>query len=103
MKHQHLGNNVARHKLIEWYRSGRARSTHIFDIPVADAYYERPIPLRNPIGFYEEHIPAFAVNRLIKLALGERVTDEHYESLFRRGGDPGTEAAVKNPTDPWPR
>ena len=34
-----------------------------------DAYHDRPIALRNPIVFYEGHIPAFAVNTLIKLAL----------------------------------
>jgi gamma-glutamyl hercynylcysteine S-oxide synthase len=103
MKHRYLGNDVARRKLIEWYRAGRARSAKIFDIPVADAYYERPIPLRNPIVFYEGHIPAFAVNTLIKLALGERGVDEDYELLFARGIDPDSEAAVKNPIDLWPR
>ena len=41
----------------------------LFTIPTAEAYYDRPIPLRNPIVFYEGHIPAFAVNTLIKLAL----------------------------------
>ena len=103
MKHAALGDRVTRERLIEWYRAGRARSKKIFSIPVEEAYYDRPIPLRNPIVFYEGHIPAFAVNTLVKLALKQRGIDEEYEVLFARGIDPASEAAVKNPTDLWPR
>ncbi len=34
------------------------------------AYYTRPIALRNPIVFYEGHLPAFSVIALIKRGLG---------------------------------
>src|ERR1051326_2319280 len=103
MKHAALGDGVTRERLIAWYREGRARSEKVFRIPVEDAYYDRPIALRNPIVFYEGHIPAFAVNTLMKLSLGQRGIDEEYEVLFARGIDPDTEAGVKNPTDLWPR
>jgi len=103
MKHAALGDHVTRRALIDWYRGGRARSKQIFGIPIAEAYYDRPIALRNPIVFYEGHIPAFAVNTLIKLALKHEGIDEAYEVLFARGIDPESEAAVKNPTDLWPR
>src|SRR5438477_11515364 len=93
----------SREHLIDWFRAGRARTRDVFAIPRPEMYYERPIPLRNPIVFYEGHIPAFAVNTLIKLALGERGIDDDYELLFARGIDPDSEAAVKNPTDLWPR
>src|SRR5438132_13067099 len=103
MHHASFPEGLTRDQLIDWYRDGRRITREMFTIPAADAYYERPIPLRNPIVFYEGHIPAFAVNTLIKLALGERGIDEHYELLFARGIDPDSEAAVKNPTDLWPR
>jgi formylglycine-generating enzyme required for sulfatase activity len=102
MKHAALGERVTRERLIDWYRRGRERTEKIFRIPIADAYYDRPIALRNPIVFYEGHIPSFAVNTLIKLALHAEGIDEDYEVLFARGIDPDSEAAVKNPTDLWP-
>ena len=52
--------------------------------------------------FYEGHLPAFAVNTLVKLALGRTGIDERLETLFARGIDPESEAAVKSPTDVWP-
>lgn len=103
MKHAALGDHVSRQRLIAWYREGRARSERVFRIPIDAAYYDRPISLRNPIVFYEGHIPAFAVNTLLKLALHRDGIDEQYEVLFARGIDPDSEAAVKNPTDLWPR
>src|SRR5437764_1100045 len=77
---------------------GRTKS----NIPVDDAYYDRPIPLRNPIVFYEGHIPSFAVNTLMKLALKCRGINDRYEVLFARGIDPESVDAMKSPTDIWP-
>jgi formylglycine-generating enzyme required for sulfatase activity len=103
MKHAVLGPAVTREQLIDWYRQGRARSEKIFSIPVPEAYYERPIPLRNPIVFYQGHIPAFAINTLVKLAFREKGIDEKYEVLFARGIDPESPDAVRDPSDVWPR
>lgn len=80
----------------------RVRTRALFDLVAPDAYYDRPIALRNPIVFYEGHLPAFAVNTLIKLAHGGKGIDAHYESLFARGIDPEDEAAAKSPADVWP-
>src|ERR1041385_279492 len=102
MKHAALGDRVTRERLIEWYRAGRERSKTLFSIPIEEAYYDRPIAVRNPIVFYEGHLPAFAVNTLVKLALKQRGIDDEYETLFARGIDPESEAAVNNPTDLWP-
>src|SRR5205085_225798 len=88
--------------MIDWYREGRERTKRVFAIPNPDAYYERPILLRNPIVFYEGHLPAFSINTLVKLALGRPGINAAYEDLFARGIDPETEASVKNPTDLWP-
>ncbi len=87
----------------EWYRRNRARSRTLFDLVDADAYYTRPIDLRNPIVFYEGHLPAFSFNTLVKRGLGGRSIDPQLETLFARGIDPeAAEAARGNPEDLWP-
>jgi formylglycine-generating enzyme required for sulfatase activity len=95
-----------RHDLIHdpagFYRAIRARTRELFGIITPEAYYDRPIRLRNPIVFYEGHLPAFIVNTLLKLTLGRPGLDEHFETLFARGIDPEDEAAAKSPTDFWP-
>ncbi|HEY2093281.1 MAG TPA: SUMF1/EgtB/PvdO family nonheme iron enzyme [Thermoanaerobaculia bacterium] len=102
MRHSAFPDGATRADLLAWFRAGRARSKQVLAIPVEDAYYERPIALRNPIVFYEGHLPAFNVNTLIKLALREPGIDEHYETLFARGIDPEDEVSAKSPTDLWP-
>jgi ergothioneine biosynthesis protein EgtB len=81
----------------------RARTRALFDLIEASAYYQRPIALRNPIVFYEGHLPAFAVNTLIKKGLGGAGVDEQLETIFARGIDPETEAAAVARGNPaWP-
>lgn len=81
----------------------RARTRALFDLLDPVAYYERPIRLRNPVMFYEGHIPAFAVNTLIKKAMGEPGIDAHLETIFARGIDPEEEAAAVARGNPaWP-
>jgi len=85
-----------------WFREGRARSAEVFAIPKPEAYYDRPIPLRNPIVFYEGHLPAFNVNTIIKLIGQKPGIDEHYETLFARGIDPESPDEARSPTNLWP-
>ena len=72
----------------EWYRRNRARSRALFDLIDPDVYYTRPIALRNPIVFYEGHLPAFSVIAFLKRGLGAAGVDERFEQLFARGIDP---------------
>jgi formylglycine-generating enzyme required for sulfatase activity len=102
VRHAAFPDGVTRDDLIGWFRHGRAVSRRIFSIPIDDAYYDRPIALRNPIVFYEGHLPAFNINTLMKLALKCRGVDERYEILFARGIDPDSVDAVKSPTEVWP-
>ncbi len=84
-----------RPSLSEWYRRNRTRSRNIFDLIDPSAYYSRPIALRNPIVFYEGHLPAFSVLALLRRGLGQPAIDERLEKLFERGIDPDSrEAAV---------
>jgi iron(II)-dependent oxidoreductase len=102
MRHQAFPAGITREDLVAWYRTSRARTRQLFDIVAPAAYYERPIALRNPIVFYEGHLPGFAVNTLVKLALRRNGIDARLETLFARGIDPEDEAAVRSPTDLWP-
>jgi ergothioneine biosynthesis protein EgtB len=67
-----------------------------------EAYYDRPIALRNPICFYEGHLPAFSVNTLVKRGLKESGVDSDYEILFERGIDPEDAASVPGGPRGWP-
>jgi len=86
VNHPSFPNGITREDLITWFRRGRERSARVFGIPRAAAYYDRPIALRNPIVFYEGHLPSFCVNTLVKLILGKPGIDEHYETLFADAG-----------------
>ena len=92
-----------RFALLGRFRRVRARTREMFTLLDDTVYYERPIALRNPIVFYEGHLPAFAVNTLIRKALGGPGIDPHLEVIFARGIDPDTEAlAVARGNPAWP-
>jgi len=94
---------IERQPLLERFQRARARSRTLFSLVAEEAYYERPIRLRNPVVFYEGHLPAFAVNTLLKRGLGEPGIDEQLERIFARGIDPDEEAqAVARGNPAWP-
>ena len=96
---------VDRPSVTEWYLRNRARSRAIFDLIEPAAYYSRPIALRNPIVFYEGHLPAFSVIALLRRGLGGPPVDARLEKLFERGIDPDSaEAAVprSGASTAWP-
>src|SRR6188474_3984484 len=79
----------------DWYKRNRARSEALFDLIDPAAYYTRPIALRNPIVFYEGHLPAFSVISFLRRGLGRPPVDARLEKLFERGIDPdSTDTAV---------
>ena len=51
------------------YLNNRNRSAELFALVDPSAYYDRPIPLRHPVVFYEGHLPAFSFNKLGRAAL----------------------------------
>jgi len=93
---------IDRRALRLWYLSNRNRTAEIFNI-APSAYYERPIALRNPVVFYDGHIPAFSYAKLCREGLGAPSIDATLEKLFERGIDPEDErvaAALGNAS--WP-
>ncbi|HEX6973033.1 MAG TPA: hypothetical protein VF147_01465, partial [Vicinamibacterales bacterium] len=85
---------VDRGAAIDAYLGNRARSRAIFDIIDPSVYYSRPIALRNPIVFYEGHLPAFSVIAFLERGLGHPGIDARLEELFARGIDPDSEEAA---------
>ena len=95
--------DVDRPQVIRAYRDNRARTRELFEMLTPDAYYERPIPLRHPVVFYDGHIPAFAVNAFLKKGLGHPGIDGGLEMLFARGIDPADgQAASASAIASWP-
>jgi ergothioneine biosynthesis protein EgtB len=84
------------------YRRNRERSRALFDLVTEDAYYSRPIHLRQPLVFYEGHLPGFSFNTLIKRALGRPGIDARLEQLFARGIDPAEESYSPDAAAAWP-
>src|SRR3954452_25227281 len=92
-----------RSALLDRFQRLRARTRDLFALLDDSVYYERPIALRNPIVFYEGHLPAFAVNTLLRKALGAPGIDPQLEVIFARGIDPESEAAAIARGNPeWP-
>jgi ergothioneine biosynthesis protein EgtB len=88
---------------LERFARNRRRTRALFDLLDEAVYLDRPIALRNPVVFYEGHIPAFTVNTLVKRALGRPGIDAHLETIFARGIDPESEAtAVARGNPAWP-
>jgi gamma-glutamyl hercynylcysteine S-oxide synthase len=100
---EHSPTALDRADVLERFAVNRRRTRALFDLLDESLYYERPISLRNPIVFYEGHIPAFAVNTLIKKALGQKGVDERLETIFARGIDPESEAtSIARGNPAWP-
>ena len=98
--------SVDRAAAAEWYRRNRARTRALFDLLDPAAYYTRPIALRNPVVFYEGHLPAFSIIAFIQRGLGRDGVDARLEALFARGIDPETvDAAVprSGAATEWPQ
>jgi iron(II)-dependent oxidoreductase len=95
--------SLDRASLLDRFSRIRGRTRALFDVLDDSLYYERPIALRNPVVFYEGHLPAFAVNTLIKKGLGRPGVDAHLEEVFARGIDPESEAlAIARGNPAWP-
>src|SRR6266480_187221 len=96
------GVELDRAAILDRFQRMRARTRALFDLLDDQAYYDRPIALRNPVVFYEGHLPAFAVNTLLKKGLGEAGINPRFEVLFERGIDPEDESVVPGSLPAWP-
>jgi len=94
---------VAAETLGERYRKARDRTEECFSLIDEETFFSRPLPLRHPIVFYRGHLAAFAVNTVMKRALGLPGIRPDFEVLFERGIDPADGAtAEKMAISTWP-
>ena len=84
------------------FDANRRLSRRLFDCVKPEAYLDQPIPLRNPIVFYEGHFSAFNFITLVQRALGGPPIDERLEKLFERGIDPEDETGADSSAVRWP-
>ena len=85
------------------YETIRSRTEQYFGFVRGEAFFSRPLALRHPIVFYRGHLAAFAVNTLLKRALGRRGIRDDFERLFERGIDPAdATAAERSSISAWP-
>ncbi len=89
--------------IAEDFRRTRNRTEQLFALVAPEAYYERPIPLRHPIAFYDGHLDAFTWNKLFREVLGEPSFNPGFDRLFARGIDPASESeARRHAQSGWP-
>ncbi len=90
---------IDRPSVVDWYLRNRARTRAIFDLIDPSAYYSRPIALRNPIVFYEGHLPAFSIISFLRRGLGRpaggRAARETVRARHRPGQHGGRRAAQR--------
>lgn len=93
-------------ELLQQFECNRQRMNTLYATVPDEAYYSRPITLRNPLVFYEGHVPAFSHAHVVRKALGGPPLDEELEKLFERGIDPDESTqdvkARGNEADQWP-
>jgi iron(II)-dependent oxidoreductase len=68
-------------------QAARARSEELFKIVRPAALYDRPVPERHRIIFYQGHLEAFDWN-LLREPLGLSSFDPEFDKLFAFGIDP---------------
>jgi gamma-glutamyl hercynylcysteine S-oxide synthase len=102
VRHDRYPRGITREDVLEWYQRLRRRSHDLFALVEDEAFYDRPIALRNPIVFYEGHLSAFALNTLVKRGHGRPGVDDALETLFARGIDPEDVRDVDDPSSGWP-
>lgn len=91
-----------RESVLRWFDRNRRHTEKLFASIRPEAYYARPIPLRQPVVFYEGHFAAFNYITLVRRALGRAPFDARLDELFERGIDPETVDEAREADADWP-
>ncbi|HET7100439.1 MAG TPA: SUMF1/EgtB/PvdO family nonheme iron enzyme [Terriglobia bacterium] len=85
-------------------RFGQARSAtdQLFEVPLREALYDRPIPERHRIVFYLGHLEAFDWNLLGHYAYQAKSTHPEFDKLFAFGIDPVDGGLPSDQPSDWP-
>lgn len=80
----------------------RSATDKLFEIPLPEALYDRPIPERHRIVFYVGHIEAFDWNLLGSYAYGLKAFHPEFDKLFAFGIDPVDGGLPSDQAADWP-
>ena len=97
MRNQDFGQN-----LLSRLADARSKTDELFEIPRADALYDRPIPERHRNVFYLGHLEAFDWNLLGCYALNLESFHPEFDKLFAFGIDPVDGGLPSDQPSDWP-
>ncbi|MEJ2008741.1 MAG: SUMF1/EgtB/PvdO family nonheme iron enzyme [Acidobacteriota bacterium] len=80
----------------------RTITDKLFEVPLHDALYDRPIPERHRIIFYIGHLEAFDWNLLGSYAFGAKSFHPEFDKLFAFGIDPVDGGLPTDQPSDWP-
>ncbi|HEV2247887.1 MAG TPA: ergothioneine biosynthesis protein EgtB, partial [Terriglobia bacterium] len=80
----------------------RSATDKLFEIPLPEALYDRPIPERHRFVFYVGHIEAFDWNLLGSYAYGLKAFHPEFDKLFAFGIDPVDGGLPSDQPSDWP-
>ena len=80
----------------------RTATDKLFDVPLREALYDRPIPERHRIVFYVGHLEAFDWNLLGTYAFGLQAFHPEFDKLFAFGIDPIDGGLPSDQPSDWP-
>ena len=82
--------------------AARAITDKLFEVPLHDALYDRPIPERHRIVFYIGHLEAFDWNLLGHYVFGAEAFHAEFDKLFAFGIDPVDGGLPTDQPSDWP-
>jgi len=80
----------------------RVATDQLFEVPLREALYDRPIPERHRIVFYIGHLEAFDWNLLGNYAFEARSFHPEFDQLFAFGIDPVDGGLPSDQPSDWP-
>ena len=89
--------------LLSSLADSRAITDKLFDVPLHEALYDRPIPERHRIVFYIGHLEAFDWNLLGTYAFEAKSFHPEFDKLFAFGIDPVDGGLPFDQPSDWPR
>ena len=81
----------------------RSATDKLFEVPLREALYDRPIPERHRIVFYIGHLEAFDWNLLGNYAFQVKSSHAEFDKLFAFGIDPVDGGLPSDQPSDWPR
>jgi ergothioneine biosynthesis protein EgtB len=89
--------------LLSRLADARAVTDKLFEVPLRDALYDRPIPERHRNVFYIGHLEAFDWNLLGRYVFGSKAFHPDFDKLFAFGIDPVDGGLPTDQPSDWPR